>query len=312
MDFIGYKHVFEDEVVLCCVERQTLGYCGLTSKLTKTTCNYLQCQEIYRNFLVNIVKMSNSKAIVNVLNLGRMGFMSAYSIQTRFARQLLDELAGKPGVKGKNVLLLVEHNPVYTTGIRTANYDTKEEERLKSYGAKFIRTNRGGLITFHGHGQLVAYPILNLKEFEPSMKWYVKTLEKTMIRVCHHFGLKATTTENTGVWVNDKKIGAIGIHGSRFVTTHGVSLNCNTDLSWFKHIIPCGVEGKEVTSLSKELNHSVDISQAIAPFLEAFEKEFDCDIDCTLLEKHDHAIFSGKNGNGFEPLMKASNQKPVW
>lgn len=154
--------------------------------------------------------MSSSKAIVNVLNLGRMGFMSAYSIQTRFARQLLDELAGKPGVRGKNILLLVEHNPVYTTGIRASNYDEKKEEELKSHGAKFIRTNRGGLITFHGPGQLVAYPILNLKDFKPSMRWYVETLEKTMIRLCHHFGLEATTTENTGVWVKNRKIGAIG------------------------------------------------------------------------------------------------------
>ncbi|CAG2251289.1 LIP2 [Mytilus edulis] len=178
--------------------------------------------------------MSSYSKIVSVLNLGRMGFLDAYKVQTKFARQHLDSMAGVHGSKGENVVLLVEHNPVYTIGIRSKDYSEEYEQKLKKLG------------------QLVAYPILNLKYFTPNMKWYICSMEKTMIGTCKHYGLNAHSTEDTGVWIGDRKIGAIGVHGRRYVTTHGVSLNCNTDLNWFKHIVPCGLKGKDVTLLVKK------------------------------------------------------------
>lgn len=154
--------------------------------------------------------MSSYSKIVSVLNLGRMGFLDAYKVQTKFARQHLDSMAGVHGSKGENVVLLVEHNPVYTIGIRSKDYSEEYEQKLKKLGAEFCRTDRGGLITYHGPGQLVAYPILNLKYFTPNMKWYICSMEKTMIGTCKYYGLNAHTTEDTGVWIGDRKIGAIG------------------------------------------------------------------------------------------------------
>lgn len=228
-----------------------------------------------------------SRRVVNVINLGRMGFLQAYDVQMRYARQHLDELAGRPHVTGLNTLLLVEHDPVYTVGIRTKDYLEEEAERLRKLGAEFFRTNRGGLITFHGPGQLVAYPILNLMHFTPSVKWYIATLELTIINTCRQFGITAKTTENTGVWVGDRKIAAIGVHGSRYVTTHGISLNCNTDLTWFRHIIPCGIPGKDVTSLTKELGQETPTKSVTQPFLRAFEEEFECEVKYNMLDSND-------------------------
>ncbi|KAK3603753.1 hypothetical protein CHS0354_023367 [Potamilus streckersoni] len=234
--------------------------------------------------------MVTTSRLVQVINLHRMGFMPAFDIQTQHARNLLDYVAGRTSHKSPNVLLLVEHNPVYTVGIRDKNYSKEEEIKLKSLGAEFYRTNRGGLITFHGPGQLVAYPVIHLKDFQYGVRDYVCSLEKTMIRTCGHFGLKARTTENVGTWIGDKKIGAIGIHGSRFVTTHGISLNCNVNLDWFKHIVPCGLEGKEVTSLDKELKKNVTVEQTIPFFLESFQDKFQCELDFKMLEEHDYTI----------------------
>lgn len=151
-----------------------------------------------------------AQRLVRVINLGRMGFIPAYDIQTHYARRHLEYLTHKFGNPAEDVLLLVEHNPVYTIGIRRDKYTEEDGVRLRKLGAEFYNTNRGGLITFHGPGQLVAYPILNLQNFEPSLKWYVKALENTMTGTCQEYGLDATTTEHTGVWVNDRKIGAIG------------------------------------------------------------------------------------------------------
>lgn len=236
------------------------------------------------------VKMLAARPLIHVLNLQRMGFMSAYDVQMRYARHHLDEMSGKPGARGYNMMLLVEHNPVYTVGIRDHRYSAEEARKLKSLGAEFIRTNRGGLITFHGPGQLVAYPILNLKHFGIGMRDYVCRLEKTMIQTCAAFGVKATTTSDTGVWVEDRKIGALGLHGSRYITTHGVSLNCNVDLSWFDHILPCGLEGKDVTSLSEEVERDITVTETEPFFLKAFQDNFSCEIDKSFLTQDQYCI----------------------
>lgn len=258
-----------------------------------------------------------SSRVVQVVNLGRMGFLEAFDIQMRYARPHLDEIAGRPNAVGNDTILLVEHNPAYTIGLRTKDYDQVEEKRLKKVGAEFYRTNRGGLITFHGPGQLVAYPILNLRHFQPSIRKYVASLELTLIDTCRRFGIEARTTEHTGVWVGDKKIGSIGIHASRFVTTHGISLNCNTDLSWYRHIVPCGIPGKEVTSLTAELGKDTPIKKVAAPFLSAFQDQFDCELEYGLFDAEDSTLLKGeeegsshggRDGSVGHPPMQAAQQ----
>lgn len=166
----------------------------------------------------------------------------------------------------------------FKKGIRTKNYGIEDEKKLRKLGAEFHKTNRGGLITFHGPGQLVSYPIINLKNFNQGIRWYVETMEKTIIDLCAKYGLKAETTKDTGVWIGNKKICAIGIHVSRYVTMHGLAFNCNVDLRWFEHIVPCGIEGKEVTSLSKECNRKLAIENVIPNFISSFESQFECEV----------------------------------
>ncbi|CAJ0600866.1 unnamed protein product [Cylicocyclus nassatus] len=158
----------------------------------------------------------------------------------------------------RNFLLAVEHTPVYTVGIRSKLYTEEEELKLKALGADFYRTSRGGLITFHGPGQLVIYPIFNLKHIAPrpiGVKKYVEMLEQIVIDCASEdFNVSNVgRTQHTGVWVGQtKKLAALGIAVSHGVSYHGLAMNCNTDLSWFDHVVACGIEGAEATSLSRE------------------------------------------------------------
>ncbi|XP_050665449.1 putative lipoyltransferase 2, mitochondrial [Leptidea sinapis] len=231
--------------------------------------------------------------MVKVWRLGLMSYDSAFKIQNCIARKHLDSM-----VKGVNAdfdtILLVEHKPVYTVGIRDET-PKDEIERLRSLGAEFKQTNRGGLITFHGPGQLVAYPVINLKHYKTSVKWYVNSLEQTIINLCEELGLKASRSPHTGVWVEDNKIAAIGIHASRYVTTHGISLNCDNDLTWFDHITPCGIEDKGVTSLTKETGVVCSTEKIIPMFLKNFENVFSCsseDMEVDLQEDILNSIYN--------------------
>ena len=164
--------------------------------------------------------MSISRRLVSVVNLGRIGYKEAWAVQQLLANQLRPDVAGQDLKTeqdrqdrlghGTDTLLLCEHKPVYTIGIRTGNYPLEEEERLKKLGAEFYRTDRGGLITFHGPGQLMAYPILNLGHFKKSIRWYVCQLERCVIELCKAYGIEGETSPHTGVWVRDNKIAAIG------------------------------------------------------------------------------------------------------
>lgn len=221
---------------------------------------------------------------VGVVKLGLLGFRKGLEKQKMYVDRVKSCLLGECD---GGALLLVEHPPVFTIGIRTKGYTLDDEEKLKKTGAEFVRTDRGGLITFHGPGQLVAYPILNLKLFRPSMRWYIEMLEQTVIDLCaDKYSLTASRSADTGVWIGDRKICAIGVHGSRFVTSHGLALNCSTDLRWFEHIVPCGIIGKGVTSLTKELDRTVPITEVIPHFIESFSKHFNCHIiesgDCDI------------------------------
>ncbi|GFO05136.1 octanoyltransferase [Plakobranchus ocellatus] len=254
---------------------------------------------------------SVANRVVSVVNLGRMGFMAAYDVQMRYVRNHLEEMAGKPHVHGENMLLLVEHTPVYTTGTRDKVYSADYEKMLKKTGAEFLRTNRGGLVTFHGPGQLVAYPILNLHHFKPSMKWYVCQLEETLIGTLRRFGITGRRTDQTGVWVDHRKIASIGLHGTRFVTSHGVALNTDVDLSWFSYIEACGLPGVEMTSLSKELDRNVPYQDAVKPFLRTFQEVFDCELEYKMLEEKELKSVSVPAPEHRGPELSAATPTPT-
>ncbi|XP_077287288.1 lipoyl(octanoyl) transferase 2 [Arctopsyche grandis] len=218
--------------------------------------------------------------IVKFLNLGKVTYERSNNIQKLLSKRhnfndapvTVDSVLEQKKITN-NTLLVMEHDPVYTTGLR--DYLTAaEQSKLLSLGAQYYRTDRGGLVTFHGPGQLTAYPILNLRHFKPSVKWYVCRLEETIIQTCKKLGIVAERSPHTGVWVGNSKICALGVHISRGITTHGLALNCCTDLKWFSHIVPCGIEGKDVTSLSNELGSTVTIEDTLPTFLKSFEEVF--------------------------------------
>jgi lipoate-protein ligase B len=160
-----------------------------------------------------------------------------------------------------DVLLLLEHPPVYTRGRRS----TPEElpmavEWYEAQGIEVRDTDRGGRITYHGPGQLVAYPIVSLKPYGDDVHEYVRGLERVMIESLGEWGVEAGLIEGlTGVWVRERKIGSIGVHVSRGVTTHGLAVNVNNDLQPFAWIVPCGIDDCQVTSLSRELGTEQDL-----------------------------------------------------
>lgn len=212
--------------------------------------------------------------LIKLLKLGRMNYDRCLKLQNH-----LSESLKTTAINDFGYLIIVEHEPVYTVGIRQRDYSSLLEANLIKLGAEFKRTNRGGLITFHGPGQLIAYPILNLKHFQLSVRRYVENLETTIINLCNNtYNLNAITTPDTGVWIGNYKICAIGVRCSRYVTTHGLALNCNTDLSWFKHIVPCGLHGKGVTSLSSIFEKDISVNEVFPYFLQHFTKSFSCDI----------------------------------
>ncbi|XP_029457933.1 putative lipoyltransferase 2, mitochondrial [Rhinatrema bivittatum] len=219
------------------------------------------------------------RPVVQVLRLGRLPYAAGLELQRRGVRRHLEargEGRAEPRPPPPHALLLCEHEPVYTVGLRRGPYPQAEEARLRRLGAAFHRTERGGLVTFHGPGQLVCYPLLDLRALRLSLRAYVAELEETALGLCRRFEVQARRSPDTGVWVRDDKICAIGVHCGRFITSHGLALNCNMDLTWFDHIVPCGLEGKGVTSLSRELNRDVTVEEATGPFLEAFEEQFQC------------------------------------
>jgi lipoyl(octanoyl) transferase len=152
-------------------------------------------------------------------------------------------------------IITAEFQPVYTCGRReVGTVSAQQQDYLRANGrAEFVEAMRGGQTTFHGPGQLVAYPILDLRTHKLTPRNYVCLLEKSLIATCANYGIRAMTTEHTGVWTSpDDKIAAIGVHMRRNITSHGIGLNVNTDLWWFDRIVACGLEGKKTTSFTKE------------------------------------------------------------
>ena len=231
--------------------------------------------------------------LVNVYNLGRLEYKHCLNIQKHFLNEHLKSL--KEGNEaGKDTVLFVEHSPIYTIGIRRKEYDDNEVKRLLSLNAQVEFTDRGGLITFHGPGQLVMYPILNLKHFKPSLKWYVSQLESVIIDLCkREYDLNAyrmCQSGYTGVWVSEKKIAAIGVHCKSYVTYHGAALNCNTDLKWFEHVVPCGIKDKEVGSLSKLMKRDVSYDEVLPKIMKSFERVFNAKVHLKNKEETEEII----------------------
>lgn len=183
-------------------------------------------------------------------------------------------------------LLMVEHPPVFTLGKSgKREHVLVSEEQLQNLGIEFYHINRGGDITYHGLQQVVGYPILDLDKFKTDLGWYLRSLEELIIQVLAEYGLKGDRSAGeTGVWLSPedpfmaRKICAMGIKCSRWITMHGFALNVNTDLSHFEYIVPCGIQGKAVTSLEKELGRKVDYAEVKQKIKFHFEKVFECDL----------------------------------
>jgi lipoate-protein ligase B len=166
-------------------------------------------------------------------------------------------------------IITAQFAPVYTCGRREIGTVSSDQQTyLRADGrASFVEAMRGGQTTFHGPGQLVAYPIIDLRTHKLTPRDYVCLLEKSLIATCAHYGIKAMTTEHTGVWTSpDDKIAAIGVHMRRNITSHGIGLNVGTDLWWFDRIVACGLEGKRTTSFEREGVVGVGVQEVAGVF----------------------------------------------
>jgi len=178
-----------------------------------------------------------------------------------------------------DVFMLLEHPHTYTLG-KTADKNNliSGKEYLEEHAISVFEIDRGGDITYHGPGQVVGYPIISLHDWQKDTHKYLRALEETLILTCREFGIEAERKEHfTGVWIENRKIAAIGIKISNWVSMHGFAFNVNTDLNFFKGIIPCGIRDKEVTSLSKELGKIVSLSEVKEILLKNFIQVFQYD-----------------------------------
>ena len=182
--------------------------------------------------------------------------------------------------------IMVEHPPVFTLGKNgKREHVLVSEEQLEKLGIEFFHINRGGDITYHGPQQIVGYPILDLDKFKTDLGWYLRSLEQVIIDTIAEYGLIGERSAGeTGVWLEPenpfmaRKICAMGIKCSRWITMHGFALNVNPDLSHFEYIVPCGIQGKKVTSLEKELGRKVDYQEVKQKIKKHFAHIFDCEL----------------------------------
>ena len=203
-----------------------------------------------------------------VLDYGLQHYGKIWDLQKKLNEQRYHE-------EINDVLILVEHKPVYTLGkhAREGNILLPEAE-LQKRGIEVFHIDRGGDVTFHGPGQLVGYPIVNLRYFLKSVKWYVNQLEESIIRTLKRFGLEGQRRKGlTGVWIGKEKIAAIGIRIHRWVTMHGFALNVTTNLDYFSGIIPCGIRNAGVTSMKKIIGE-VELPEVKRVYIEEFQQLF--------------------------------------
>jgi lipoyl(octanoyl) transferase len=209
---------------------------------------------------------------LEVRRLGPIGFAEARALQQTLVRERL--AATVP-----DLLLLLQHPPVITLGVKGDGgrcHIIATEERLSELGIEIHEAGRGGDVTYHGPGQIVGYPIVDLRPDRCDVHRYVRDIEEVMIRVCAGYGVSAGRIQGlTGVWVGREKIGAIGVRISRWITSHGFAFNVNTRLEHFRLIVPCGLADRGTTSLEKILGRQVEIEEVEEAFVRQFADVFD-------------------------------------
>ena len=233
---------------------------------------------------------------VKFKDLGVIDYKSAWDYQEKLLQQnvAIKSEARKlnadfiPGnLLTQHYFLICEHEPVYTLG-KSGSMDNvlMSDDELKENGISFFNTNRGGDITFHGLQQIVGYPIFDLEKFYTDIGRYLRNLEEAIILTIAEYGIKGERSKGeTGVWIapgiagKERKICAIGVRCSRWITMHGFALNVNTDLSYFDNIIPCGIVNKQVTSMERELGHKLNYEEVKEKLKKNFEKVFDINLE---------------------------------
>ena len=202
---------------------------------------------------------------IKIIDLGFLDYKNSWNYQKELQKKVLIGDCS-------DSIIFVEHDSVYTFG---KNSDKSNLLESKDSKIKIYETERGGEITYHGPGQIVCYPILNLKNFKQSVTWYMRALEEVIIETLKLLNIKATRKDGlTGVWVKDEKIGAQGVRMTKWVTMHGFALNVNTDLRFFNDIIPCGIKDFGVTSIEKIIGKEQDLSLVKEHILISFAKVF--------------------------------------
>ncbi|MFP8489604.1 lipoyl(octanoyl) transferase LipB [Gracilimonas sp. Q87] len=222
---------------------------------------------------------------IELYDLGHAAYQPIWELQKSVQQRLIDEKRAeqKGDFKGKrldDLLFFVEHPHIYTLGKSGSEENMlRSLMELQKLEAEFLKIDRGGDITYHGPGQIVGYPILDLDRHFTDVHRYLRYLEEVMIRVCDGYGITAHRVDGqTGVWVENEKICAMGIRCSRWVTMHGFALNVNTDLRYFNNIVPCGIDDKAVTSLQKILGKEIDIEEVKENIVGHFEEVFEVTI----------------------------------
>jgi len=241
-------------------------------------------------FLLVNLYLRMEKQEVLFKDLGVMEYQAAWDYQEQLLKENVNRKSLVHGSESeviqdptRHYLLFVEHPAVYTLG-KSGNKENVllDDDGLKEKNIQFFTTNRGGDITFHGPDQIVGYPILDLEKFYTDIGKYLRNLEEIIIMTLAEYGIKGDRSSGeTGVWIEpgvpgkERKICAIGVRCSRWITMHGFAFNVNTDLSYFSHIIPCGIVNKQVTSLEKELGYRTDVEEVKEKIKKNFEKVFD-------------------------------------
>lgn len=238
--------------------------------------------------------MKNKKVFFQDLGQNK-DYQSVWNYQENLMKEII-EIKSRNHTKQKigeydleiteNYLLFVEHPHVYTLG-KSGNISNLKANQnlLNKIQANFVKTNRGGDITYHGPAQLVGYPILDLENFKPDIHLYMRNLEEVIIRTISDFGLKGERSKGeTGVWLDvgkpfARKICALGVKASRWVTIHGFALNVNPDLKYFEYIIPCGIKDKSITSMERELSFKVNMDEVKQSVQKHFEEVFETNLE---------------------------------
>lgn len=225
-------------------------------------------------------------------DIGTIGYQEAWDFQEKLLQENVKWKSARNGAKTINHFLICEHPPVFTLG-KSGHLENLliNETSLREKGIAFYKTNRGGDITFHGPQQIVGYPILDLEKFKTDIGYYLRSLEEVIIRTIGEYGIPGDRSPGeTGVWIDPetkgkaRKICAMGVRCSRWITMHGFALNVNTDLNYFNYIIPCGISGKQVTSIEKELGRKVPLEEVKEKLKHHFEGVFGATIAAETLD----------------------------